>query len=93
MEDLSDEQRAERKLDSKSLALFVKHVGEYGEHAKAKNAGFKKEDVLVQIGEWKTRATESEVIGKILQVNAPGAKIPATVLRGGERVKLEIPVQ
>lgn len=40
IEDLSDEERARRNLDKETLALFVKHAGEYGEHAAAKKRAF-----------------------------------------------------
>ncbi len=93
MEDLSDEDRAARKIDKGSMALLVKHVGEYGEHAMAKKAGFKKDDIIVQVEGTKTRATESEMIGRILMKHAPGDKLPATVLRGEEKLELQVPVQ
>lgn len=93
IEDLSDDERAKRGIGKTGMALFVKHAGEYGEHAAAKKAGFRKDDVLVELDGSSARVSESEVIGKILKKHAPGAKMPAVVLRGGERVKLELPVQ
>lgn len=93
MEDLADEERAKRNLGKTEMALFVKHAGEYGEHAAAKKAGFRKEDVLVELDGSRERVTESAVIGRILRKHAPGAMMPAVVLRGGERVRLELPVQ
>jgi S1-C subfamily serine protease len=93
IEDLSDEERAKRNIDKNSLALFVKHAGEYGEHAAAKKAGFQKDDVLVALEEMTTRTSESEVIGRILQKYPPGTKLPATVLRGDKKLQLQLPVQ
>lgn len=43
LEDLPDEERRTRDLPADRLALLVKHVGEYGRHATAKKAGFRKE--------------------------------------------------
>jgi hypothetical protein len=37
--------------------------------------------------------TESALIGHLLLSNLPGEKIPSVVLRGGERLKLELPQQ
>lgn len=93
MEDLSDEDRTQRHLDKDSMALLVKYVGEYGEHAAAKKAGFKKDDVIIQIEGSKTRATESELFGRILENHPPGDKLSATVLRADQKLDLPIPVQ
>jgi S1-C subfamily serine protease len=92
-EDLADEERQRRGLHKTGLALFVKHVGEYGEHAAAKKAGFQKDDVIVQIGDMQDRLTESELIGRILTRYSRGEKLPAVVLRGDQRVELMLPVQ
>jgi hypothetical protein len=93
LEDLSDEQRARRGLDKTGMALFVKHAGEYGKHAAAKNAGFRKDDVIVQIDGNSARISESELIGHLLHNHLPGAKVKATVLRGTERFEFLLPMQ
>jgi hypothetical protein len=93
LEDLSDEERARRGLPKDRLALFAKHVGEYNEHAAAKNAGFKKEDVLVEIAGSTARTSESELIGRLLRDYQPGNKVKAIVLRGSERIELSLPLQ
>lgn len=93
MEDLSDEERAKRNLAKNGMALFVKHAGEYGEHAAAKKAGFRKEDVLIEVDGSAERISESALLGRLLKKHAPGSKVPVTVLRGGERIKLELPMQ
>lgn len=48
LESLPEDLR-ERKLPSDQLALLVKHVGQYNDHAVAKRAGFLKDDVLIAI--------------------------------------------
>ncbi|MDI1311389.1 Trx7/PDZ domain-containing (seleno)protein [Prosthecobacter sp.] len=93
MDDLSDEERATLGLDKTQMALRVFHVGEYGPHAAAKKEGFKKDDILIQIGDLKQRLTESAIIGGLLLHHLPGEKIPAVVLRGKERVELNLPQQ
>ena len=70
------------------MALFVKHAGEYGKHAAAKKAGVQNGDVIVELDEMSARATESVLIGRLLQKHLPGAMVKATVLRGNERIPL-----
>lgn len=93
LEDLSDEARTGRGLQKDGLALLVKHVGEYGRHAAAKKAGFKKSDVIVEIDGLGSRLSEGEVIGHLLQKHRVGEQVSATVLRGEERVELSLPMQ
>ena len=91
--DLTDEERLTRGLAQDKLGLFVKGLGQYGKHATAKNAGFRKDDVLVELNGKSARITEGELIGQLLQTTKPGEKLKATVLRGGERVELLLPMQ
>ena len=93
MDDIPDEERASLGLDKSQMALRVFHVGEFGEHAAAKKAGFKKDDILIQVGDLKQRLTESALIGDLLLHHLPGEKLPAAVLRGKERVELMLPQQ
>lgn len=92
LEDLSDAERSKRNLPMDSMALFVKHAGEYGIHAAAKKAGFRKEDVLVEIDGNSKRIGESELIGDLLK-HSPGKSVPAKVWRGGQRLELSLPLQ
>lgn len=92
LEDLSDEQRKERGLESGTLALRARHVGEYGEHAVAKNAGFRKEDVIIAVDGASDRKSETELIAQALQ-KKPGEKLAVTILRGKERIELKLPTQ
>lgn len=93
LEDLPDDERRARGLPADRLALLVKHVGEYGRHAAAKKAGFRKEDVLVEVAGSTTRETESAQIGRLLAQHRPGDSIKAVVLHGRERVELKLPMQ
>ncbi|WP_395738786.1 Trx7/PDZ domain-containing (seleno)protein [Prosthecobacter sp.] len=93
MDDIPDDERATLGLDKNQMALRIFHVGEFGQHAAAKKEGFKKDDIIVQIGDDKQRLTESALIGDLLLHHLPGEKIPAIVLRGKERVELKLPQQ
>jgi hypothetical protein len=93
LEDLSDEERAGRGLDKTSMALRAKHVGQYGEHAVAKNAGFRKDDVLVSVAGKSDRVTESRLLARLTTDTRPGEKLAVTVLRGAEKLELTLPMQ
>lgn len=93
VEDLDQARRKELGLGDDSMALQIMHVGEYGMHAAAKKAGFQKGDILLEVGGVKEHLTESGLIGRLLQEHKPGEKLPATVLRGSERVQLSLPQQ
>ena len=93
LEDLSDEERSRRGLEKGKLALLVKSVGQYGKHAAAKNAGFLKDDLIVNLNGDSARVTEGELIGQILNKYRAGDKVKATVLRGDQSVALSLPIQ
>lgn len=93
LEDLADEERARRGTGKEQMALLVKHVGQYGKHAAAKNAGFQKDDVIIELDGITNRVSEGELIGRLLQHHQAGARVKATVLRGERRVDLSLPMQ
>ncbi len=91
--DLEDAARKERGLGVEGMALFVKGMGQFNKHATAKKAGFLKDDVLVAVNGFAARATEGEMIGRLLQTTKIGETVEVMVLRGGERVALKLPMQ
>lgn len=93
LQDLTDEERVARGLGKDKLGLHVQGLGQYGKHAAAKNAGFRKDDVLLEIEGSSARLTEGELIGQLLQKTKPGQRTKAVVLRGNERVELMLPMQ
>jgi len=93
LDDLADDARTSRGLDAKGMALSVVHVGNFGKHAAAKNAGFQKGDVIVAIDGLNTRHSEGELLGHLLQKHQPGEKVETTVLRGTQRFPLALPIQ
>lgn len=92
-EDLSDEIRKERGLNQEGLGLLIKHVGQFGPHAAAKNAGFKVNDVIVELDGETKRISESAMLGYLVQHKKPGEKVKTVVLRGDQRVELTLPMQ
>lgn len=93
LEELSDADRTAKEIPADGMALRVKHVGEYGKHAAAKRAGFLKDDVVVEVDGVTKRTSEGELIGRLLRKHPAGAVVNATVLRGGKRVELKLPMQ
>lgn len=93
MEDLDDSTRRDLGIPQNTMALRIKHVGEYGPHAAAKNEGFKPNDILVEVADLKQRITESALIGHLLQHHRPGEKLSTVVLRDSARLKLQLPQQ
>lgn len=93
LRELSDEERKVHQLDSGSMALLAKHVGQYGVHAAAKKQGFQKEDIIVEVDGSSKKISESRLIGDLIRNYKPGEKVPVIVLRKGARINLMIPVQ
>jgi hypothetical protein len=93
LKDLSDDERRERKLPLDAMALLITHVGQYNEHAAAKNAGFEKGDVIVAAGERSERMRETDFLAFALTEHRPGDRVRCAILRGGRRMTLELPMQ
>jgi serine protease Do len=75
------------------IALRIKHLGQYGSHATAKRAGFRKGDIVVTVDGDNKRRTNIEFIAYAVQKKRPGDRIAITVLRGGKRLQLKLPMQ
>jgi len=93
LQDSTTAERRAARLPEDTLALRVNHVGEYGDHAVATRAGFKKDDILVSVDGQTGHLGEGELFRYLLQRKMPGEKIPVTVLRDGERMNLELLMQ
>ena len=92
-EPISDDQRKELQLEPNSTALRIKHVGQFGEHAAGKRAGFKVDDIVTRIDGVEGPVNESQVIAQLLRTKRPGDKVATTLLREGKQLKLELPIQ
>ncbi len=75
------------------MALWVKHVGQYGQHRTAKDAGFRKGDIVVELDGIRKRLGETEILAHILRKRKPGDSIPVKILRGGKRKLLRLPIK
>lgn len=86
-------QRTAAKLSQEELGLIVHAVGEFGDHAAAKNAGFRKGDLLVSIEGIRQPIDESKLIGQILREHPGKGSLSVSILREGKRMTLQLPIQ
>lgn len=90
---LSPEERARAGIPETGMALFAKHVGQFGPHAAAKNAGFQKGDILIGFDGRSDLTRESDLIAHALSTRRPGERVNVTVLRADKKLKLTLPMQ
>jgi hypothetical protein len=93
LKSLDETKRREFKVQPSDLGLLVHAVGEYGEHAAAKKAGFIKGDVILSIEGVSGPIDESRLIGDLLKMHPKPTQLKATVLRQQERIELNWPIQ
>ena len=75
------------------MALLVLNVGEYGEHAVARRAGFQVGDIIVSFDGRTEVMSESEVLAHAVQRKRPGDEVSVVVLRNGEEKTLRFALQ
>jgi len=89
----SAEERRQANFPEDRLALKVMHVGEYGEHAVAKQAGFQKGDLLTAVNGRSERMSEGGLMASLLNSTKPGDRASVSVLRGGQKLDLTLKMQ
>jgi len=93
LEALPADERAKLAIQDGAMALVAKHVGQYGEHAAAKNAGFQQGDVIVAVDGRTDVMTETAWMTWLVNAKKPGEKVAVTVLRDGKKLELVLPMQ
>ena len=94
LKDTTPAERQKLNLTDADLALRADYIPQGGgEHATAKKAGFLKNDVILNIDGKNNHMTESDLFGHLAQNRMRGTRVPVTVLRGGNKVDLELPMQ
>jgi hypothetical protein len=93
LEALPAEDQAKLEIDRDQLALRVRHVGQYGEHAAAMHAGFQKGDVIVEFNGSRAPLTETQLFALAMNEHRRGDKIDVKVLRSGKELPLKLPLQ
>lgn len=78
------------QLNDRQMALRVDHVGQFGDHARGKRAGFRKGDVIVSFAGRDDLVSESRLIAWAIRHTRPGETIKVDVWRQGERKTFEL---
>lgn len=93
LEPLSEEQRRERNLPGHGIALRIEHLGQYGPHAVAKQAGFAANDILIAFDGRTDLTTEAEILWHANNALRTGDKVTITYLRNGKIETRKLPIQ
>jgi len=93
LEELPAEDRAKLNIPADKMALRVRHVGQYGEHAAAKRAGFRQGDVVIEYDGRRDLMRESDLLLYGVTLRRAGDRVRVTVLRDGREVTMMIPMQ
>jgi S1-C subfamily serine protease len=93
LQDVNNKEREKLGLGAEGMALRITHVGQFGEHAAGRNAGFQKNDVVVSFDGKAERLTEAAVLAYAVESRRRGDRIDVTVLRGDKKVTLKLPQQ
>lgn len=93
LEPASDADRRKAGAAAGAMALRVKHVGQYGAHAAAKNAGFQVDDVVVAVDGKTSFATETELLVSLAERTKPGERTTWTIARGGRKSDIVLAIQ
>jgi serine protease Do len=80
-------------LEPSKMALKAEHVGQYGAHAVAKQAGFKKGDILTSFDGRNDLMTDSQLLAYSAQNTKPGQTVPVVVRRGDKQLTLDLKMQ
>lgn len=84
LKSLTSQERKAAGLPADAAGLQVEHLGWYGEHARAKNAGMDKGDVILTVDGKSSFATESELIAYVMLGKKRGEEIVVRARRGKE---------
>jgi serine protease Do len=93
LEAADDETRTKQRIAPDKMALRVRYVGEYGEHAAGKKAGFQKDDILLSFDGRTDLTTESALFRYGVTKKKPGDTVPVALIRDGKPMRLELPMQ
>lgn len=93
LKEATDAERSAARIAPGAMALRVEHVGEYGEHAAAKNAGFLKGDILTSYDGRTDLLRDSDLLAYGVNAHKPGETVAVKVLRDGKVLEMSLPIQ
>jgi len=93
LENIPQEEKVKQAGQKNETQLRVKHVGQFGPHAAAKNAGFQQGDFVLSFDGKSDFQNESELIRYALQNKKVGDRVPVKVIRNSKALDLQLPIQ
>lgn len=89
---LNDDEKRELGVET-PMAMRVANAGKYGPHATARKAGVRVDDVLIEFDGRTDFRRESDLFDHVNGNRKPGDKLAMTLLRNGEKIDVQFPVQ
>lgn len=93
LESMSDDDRAKLPVPAGKVALHVKHVGQYGDHARAKQAGLLKDDIVIGYDGHTDLLTETQLLAYAMQQKKRDDTVSIDVLRNGKKMTFAVKLQ
>ncbi len=93
LENISDSKRKQLKIPDDKMALNVRSVGKYGQHAVAMRAGIRKGDVLVSFDGRTDLMSETEVIAYGMQNTKQNQMVTLEFIRNGKPITIKYKLQ
>lgn len=94
LEEATDQQRQQAGItDPKKMALRVRFMGRYGDHALAMKTGFQVDDILVSYDGQDNLVRETDLLAYATANCLPGDKVEIQVIRGDKPMTLTLPMQ
>lgn len=88
-----DQRKAAGIKDRSKMALRVRFMGRYGDHALAMKSGFKVDDILVAFDGQDDLVRETDLIAYATANCPPGDKVAIKVIRDGQPRTINLPMQ
>ena len=76
-----------------SVANITRRERRSGGQTNAQKAGIQRGDVIIGFGERADRLTESGIIGYVLQEQSQAKTLPVTLLRNGQKIKVDLSLE
>lgn len=93
LEKIDDAQRSKLGVEDGKMALLAKRVGKYGDHARARRAGLRPNDIIIGFGGQDDLMTPNALIEFAIQQRKPGDRVKIEYLRNGEKKTATIRLQ
>jgi len=90
---LTGDERQQLGLAPDATAIRVDYVGWWGPYQAGKRAGFLKDDIMIAFDGQRTLKTVNEFYAYAMNKTTKGQKVPVEILRNGQRITLELPME